>query len=143
MSSPTFASKRILPSVLFALAAGYLLLSPALPQLGGWGSPWIRQWTMFSGVGVGLPKGTFILEEADGTAIELPPLAVAGLSRYPVRQPIYYYDGYVGSADDLALYADVTCRHLREGSRLRFSGTIAQKYDWLAVENALVCEASQ
>ena len=52
------AERDALPRRLaFLLLAGFILLTPALPQLFGVQGMFLRQWTMFSGVGVGLLKG--------------------------------------------------------------------------------------
>lgn len=140
MAEPVRPLRRPFAAAAFTAMAAYMLFSPALPQLFGTGAPMVRQWTMFSGVGVGLPKGTFRIEYADGRTEDLSPLEVAGMTRYPVRRPIYRFDGYAKGPEGLAHFAAATCTTLPEGARLTFDGVLAERRHWTRMEAMRVCE---
>lgn len=124
----------------FVLVAAYLLLSPALPQLFGWGGPWVRQWTMYSEVGFGLLKGEFTVQYADGRSERLAPLDVLGLSRYP---DIFHYqfEPWVTDASDLAEYAAAFCASERELMSLAFDGQVGVMDGWAELSADQLCAA--
>ena len=131
----------------FALAALYITLSPALPQLLGWGAPVVRAWTMYSGVGAGLPKGDFTARYADGRIQTLTALQVRGLERYP---DVFHYtfDGLIDAPEGLAAWAADFCAASQDLESLSFSGRIGSPDGWvthdaddLCAGPALVAEA--
>src|SRR6056297_1399736 len=93
----------------FALAALYITLSPMAPQLFGWGAPLVRPWTMYSGVGEGLPKGVFTARYADGREQRLTALQIMGLERYPDTFH-YSFKARISAPQDLAAWARDFCQ---------------------------------
>jgi len=113
----------------FALAASYIALSPALPQIFGWGAPFVRQWTMYSAVGEGLPKGVFTVHHEDGRQARLTPLQVRGLERYP-DDFHYTFETRVLRPEDLARWAEEMCAREPGLTRLSFQGRIGAADGW-------------
>jgi hypothetical protein len=123
----------------FALAASYIALSPALPQIFGWGAPFVRQWTMYSEVGEGLPKGVFTAHYEDGRTQALTPLQVRELERYP--DVVHYaFEGRVFSPDQLGLWAGRLCEAEPGLTRLSFEGRIGAADGWITHSSGDVCD---
>lgn len=122
----------------FALAALYITLSPALPQLLGWGAPVVRQWTMYSGVGEGLPKGEFTARYADGGRQTLTALQVRGLERYPDVFH-YTYAARLDTPQDLARWAADLCAQSPELVSLSFEGRIGARDGWVVHSAENLC----
>lgn len=124
----------------FALVISYIALSPALPQIFGWGAPIVRQWTMYSEVGEGLPKGVFTAHYDDGRTQTLTPLQVRGLQRYP--DVVHYaFEDRVFSPDQLGVWARELCRGEPQLARLSFEGRIGTCDGWIAHSDQDVCGA--
>jgi hypothetical protein len=129
-----------LKRTLFALVASYIALSPALPQIFGWGAPFVRQWTMYSGVGEGLPKGVFTLHREDGREERLTPLQVRGLERYP-DDFHYTFETRVLRGEDLAGWVEHLCSHEPGLARISFEGRIGASDGWIAYSSADLCSS--
>lgn len=122
----------------FVLIAAFILIAPAMPQLFGINSPFFRPWTMFSGVGVGLLKGTFTEVAPDGTTRAHDPQAVLGVTRYELftaTPPAYL----VHADEHLSRVTARFCADLPEGSRLRYSGWRQTRRGWVPLTSDDVC----
>lgn len=124
-------------SAFFALAA-FILLGPAPGQLFDQRSPWLREWIMYSDVGVGLPKGVFAVHDASGPVAEYTPLQAAGLERYP-RIVHYFFDRRIFEQAHLTRYAADLCETLSPGQRLSFDGVVGTRKGWVPMPVANVC----
>lgn len=122
----------------FALAASYIALSPALPQIFGWGAPFVRQWTMYSRVGEGLPKGVFTAHYGDGREVQLTPLQVRGLARYP-DDVFYTFETRVLRVQELARWAADLCAREPDLTRLSFEGRIGAADGWIVHSDPDLC----
>lgn len=122
----------------FALAASYIALSPALPQVFGWGAPFVRQWTMYSGVGEGLPKGVFTAHYEDGREEQFTPLQARGLDRYP-DDFHYTFDARVLRRQDLARWVEDLCTRVPDLTRLSFEGRIGAADGWFVHSDPDLC----
>ncbi len=122
----------------FAALAAFILLAPAPGQLFDQHSPWLREWIMYSGVGVGIPKGVFVVHDETGGTAELTPLAAAGLERFP-RIPHYYFEGRVFEPAHLARFATSICADLPVGQRVSFVGDVGTRHGWTAMPVEDVC----
>lgn len=125
--------------VAILLLGGYALFSPALPQVAGIGAPYVRQWTMFSGSGVGVAKGVFSLRAKGQTVRELSPLEAAGLARYPAHVPIYRFDRLISDEADIVRLAEPTCASLEPDQSLWFEGRVGRGLGWAEPQALLVC----
>ncbi len=124
--------------VAFVAVAAFLLLGPAPGQLFGAHSFFLREWIMFAGVGVGIPKGVFTLHTADGAALPLTPTQVVGVTAYPqIRH--YLFDKRVFEDADIKLFAGRVCDQAQEGERLSFEGFIGTRLGWRAVSVDDIC----
>lgn len=124
--------------VAFFGVAAFLLLGPAPGQIFGAHSPFLREWIMFAGVGVGIPKGVFTLHTADGEALPLTPQEVAGVTSYPqIRH--YLFDKRVFEDADIKLFSGRICDRATEGERLSFDGFIGTRLGWRAVSVDDIC----
>ncbi len=125
----------------FLALAAFVLLGPAPGQLFGQHSPWLREWVMYSGVGVGIPKGVFMVHDETGAmAAEYTPLAAAGLDRYP-RMTHYYFEGRVWEPAHMARFAALLCSDLSPGMRLSFAGQVGTRQGWAPMPVDDVCAA--
>ncbi len=118
--------------IAFAALAAFILLGPAPGQLFGVHSMFLREWVMFSGAGIGLPKGRFTLHRADG-AVTLSPLEVVALPSYmalPLERRIF-------EPADVKAFAARICSDPHETARLSFEGSVATFTGWrdLAVQD--------
>jgi hypothetical protein len=103
-------------------------------------SPWLREWIMYSGVGVGIPKGLFTIHDESGPIADLTPLEAADLERYP-KITHYYFSGLIGQAADLARFAEPLCSGLPQGQWVSFSGYVGTRQGWAKMRMDDVCAA--
>lgn len=130
-------TQRMAPAfrrAVFAMLAAFILLGPAPGQLFGMHSVLLREWLMFSGAGVGLLKGSFMLHRADG-AVTLSPLEVAALPSY-LALPL---DRRVYEPAALKAFAARICGDGRETARLSFSGSVGAFTGWRRLTAHDVC----
>lgn len=125
----------------FALLAAFILLSPAPGQLFGAHSPFLREWVMFSGVGVGIPRGDFIVARDGREVARRTPLEALGLAAYPqIRH--YAFEERVVEDADLARFARALCEEAGEGGRVGFVGSVGTRQGWRPIEVEDVCRAA-
>ena len=67
MSAANSTDASPLRRAVFGLVAAFILLAPAMPQVFGVHAPVFRPWVMFSGVGLGLLRGDFIVSRGGET----------------------------------------------------------------------------
>ena len=133
--------KTALRRYAFVGLALLILLSPAPGQLFGQHSAWLREWVMYSGVGVGLPKGLFVVHDEAGIVAEYTPLAAAGLDRYP-QIVHYYFPGRIAEPAHLARFATDLCAKIEEGQRISFTGDVGTRQGWMPMSSENVCDHS-
>lgn len=122
----------------FAGAAVYILLSPALPQLFDIGSPWVRPWTMYSGVGEGLPKGVFTARYESGAEEYLTALQVRDLPRYP-NTFHYEFDYWVHDEASFRAFAADFCESRSSLVSLSFEGRVGAPDGWASHQVGDLC----
>jgi hypothetical protein len=124
-------------TVVFAFLASLIVLGPFAAQILEMRSPLLRPWTMFSGVGVGILKGVFTHERADGSRADMTPLQVRGLDRYPVIRGTQFQ--YLVSDDrDLRRFAGDYCDQV--GGALAFNGWVGTRTGWRSLEAQNICD---
>ena len=122
----------------FCARAPFIPLGPIFPQAFAVHSPLFRPWTMFSGVGVGILKGSFRVEDGQGPAREMTPLELLGLERYPrIRQ--YHFEERVRDPEDLRKFVAEYCDGLAPGARLSFAGHVGTREGWRALKGDDLC----
>lgn len=122
----------------FALLAAFVLLSPAPGQIFGAHTALLREWVMFSGVGVGIPRGDFLVAGEGREILRVSPLQALGLDAYPqIRH--YSFDKRVLADADLARFAERLCGGLRPGERVSFEGVVGTRAGWRETRVEDVC----
>ena len=122
----------------FAAAALYILLSPALPQLLGVGSPWVRPWQMYASVGEGLPKGVFTARYENGHEERLSALQVLGAPRYPDTFH-YTFEYRVFDEASFRHFAAQFCGSQAGLTSLSFQGRVGSREGWVTHQVADLC----
>jgi hypothetical protein len=122
-------------AIFFAFAA-LILLGPFAAQVLGSKSRLFRPWTMFSAVGVGIPKGEFIGTAPDGSVRRLTPLQVLGIDRYPVMLSFEYQTSAKGDGGLRKFASDYCAKH---GGKLSFRGYIGSRQGWHAADADDLC----
>lgn len=124
---------------LFIAFALFILLGPAPGQLFGNHSPWLREWVMYSGVGIGIPKGVFTVQDGTNPSLEYSPLQAAGLEQYP-RIAHYTFDRRVFDVSDLSRFAAPLCADMSADQRVSFSGYVGTRRGWVPVLANDLCQ---
>ncbi len=125
----------------FGLIALVILLGPAPGQLFGLHSPALREWVMYSGVGVGLLRGRFVIEEAGREIAAMTPLQALDLKRYP-KVKHYFFEHRVFAPADLAGYAAGLCAAAGPGQTVAYLGEVGTRQGWRPMAVADVCAAT-
>ena len=123
-----------MPRPIALAIAAWILFSPALIQLAGWDSPFIRSWQMYGSVGVGAPYGHFRITRAGDATTTYRLLDILGLSH--IRE-LQQYPGS-GSLNQtfippsaLVQVAEPLCRSLAPDDELIFEGRVAAPGGWI------------
>lgn len=138
-AAPPFVQAQ-LRRALFTACAMFILLGPAPGQLFGNHSAWLREWIMYSGVGIGIPKGMFTVQGGADDGAVYTPLQAAGLERYP-RIAHYSFEQRIFDPSGLARFAAPLCASLSDDQRLAFSGHVGTRQGWEPLADPDVCQA--
>ena len=125
---------------LFVVFGAFILVSPVFPQVFKIGQPWIRQWTMFSGVGTGLMKGEFQVQYQNGETANISPLEFMGLTRYPNTFD-YEFQRRILSVKDLERLGQVFCDGHENIASLTYTGRIGIPTGWANLTTENLCKA--
>lgn len=127
----------------FGLIALFILLAPAAGQVFGVHHLLLREWVMYSGVGVGIPQGEFLIWRDDTVVARLSPLDALDLPAYP-RVIHYTFEHRILSNEDFAGFATRLCaeRGTYGGDRVSFEGVIGTREGWQAASQDNLCERS-
>lgn len=124
--------------IAFCLILAFIYLGPAPGQLFGQHSPWLREWIMFSGVGVGIPDGTFIVTAPDGSTEAFTPLEAAGLDQYPIIWH-YQFDRRILKKDQFEQFATALCDEAPATHDVSFDGAVGTREGWRAAQVDNIC----
>lgn len=125
----------------FVVCALFILLAPSAGQVFGVKHLLLREWVMYSGVGVGIPRGEFRIWRGDHPVATLSPLEVLGLPAYP--SVIHYTFAHRILDDaDLPAFAARLCEALadHDGDRVSFEGVVGTRDGWRSAQHADVCK---
>ncbi len=124
----------------FAVIALFILLAPAAGQIFGVKHLLLREWVMYSGVGVGIPKGEFRIWRGGQPVATLSPLEALELTAYP---PVIHYTfpHRILGDDDLPGFAAQLCARLEDhgGDRVSFEGVVGTRQGWRALRHEDLC----
>ena len=116
----------------------FIALGPAAGQIFGMHCAVLREWVMFSGSGIGVLKGRFVLHHAQGPDQVMTPLELLGLRHYPDAPPDEF-DRLVFEDADLKTAAAAVCRQHTDMSRLSFHGWVGTRQGWRPLDVDDVC----
>jgi hypothetical protein len=67
--------------VAFTAIAAFMVAGPAAEQIFGVQTPWLRSWTMFSAIGLGVIDASFEIRQPDGALVRLDRFEMLGAPR--------------------------------------------------------------
>lgn len=124
----------------FGLIALFILLAPAAGQVFGLHHLLLREWVMYSDVGVGIPKGEFRIWQGDIPVAQLSPLEALELEAYP---PVIHYTfaQRILSDEDFPRFAARLCaaRDAYGADRVSFEGMVGTRLGWRAASHDDLC----
>ncbi len=124
----------------FGLIALFILLAPAAGQVFGVHHLLLREWVMYSDVGVGIPKGEFRIWRDDIAVAQLTPLEALELEAYP---PIIHYTfaQRILSDEDFPRFAARLCAALDAYGvdRVSFEGMVGTRLGWRPASHDDLC----
>ena len=130
-----------LRAVIFCFFALLIGVGPFFPQVMNTGSPWLRPWVMYAGVGVGVLKGDFTATYADGSSSTLTPLEILNLENYH-KLRVFRYSHRVYNEVDLRRVVSPWCAaQSGQLSDLAFRGKVGLGRGWADVDVSGLCEA--
>ena len=128
--------------IAFGLFAVLIYLGPAPGQIFGSHSPWLREWVMFSGVGVGIPNGRFVVRHEDGAETMHTPLEAADIEQYPLILH-YLFENRIFATEHFTHFAAPLCATAPETSSVRFEGAVGTRQGWQALKIENICASSE
>lgn len=143
VSPPQFRGLPILVrNIAFGLFAVLIYLGPAPGQLFNSHSPWLREWVMFSGVGVGIPYGRFVVRHEDGVETIHTPLEAADIEQYPLILH-YLFESRIFATEHFAHFAAPLCATVPETSSVSFDGAVGTRQGWQPVQIENICASGE
>jgi len=124
----------------FTAIALFILLAPAAGQIFGVHHLLLREWVMYSGVGVGIPKGEFRIWQGDQPLATLSPLEALDLPAYP-RVIHYTFPHRILRDEDFPRFAARLCGALadHDADRVSFEGVIGTREGWRSARHHDLC----
>ncbi len=122
------ATARRLRLVAFALIATFIVGGPFVRQIAGIETHWLRGWTMFSAIGLGVIDARFTIRDASGVYV---PLVRFELLQAP-------RDGRIKRIDDtreLETVVDRLCKAAGTGADIRVVARQAVRNGWAVVDD--------
>lgn len=116
----------------------FIMFGPAAGQIFGRHYGFLREWIMFSGSGIGVLKGRFVLHRAEKPDQEMTPLEMLGLRTYPDASPDEF-GRLVFNVGGLRRIGAPVCDRQTEVTRLSYKGWVGTRQGWRALEVADIC----
>ena len=128
----------------FVVCALFILLAPAAGQVFGVHHLLLREWVMYSDVGVGIPRGEFRIWRGDDPVATLSPLEALDLPAYP-RVIHYTFAHRVLDDADFPAFAARLCAMLADhhGDRVSFEGAVGTRAGWRHVQHDDLCAGAK
>lgn len=124
----------------FGVIALFILLAPSAGQVFGVNHLLLREWVMYSGVGIGIPKGEFRIWRGDQIVATLSPLEALDLPAYP--SVIHYtFQHRILGDEDFPGFAAQLCAALadHDADRVSFEGVIGTRQGWRSAREGDLC----
>ncbi|TPI40924.1 hypothetical protein FJW07_06535 [Mesorhizobium sp. B3-1-9] len=112
--------------VAFTAIAAFMIAGPAVDQIFGVQTPWLRSWTMFSAIGLGVIDASFEIRQPDGALIPLDRFEMLGASR----------DGRlkrIESREELASVVKRLCTVAGQGADIRVRARLGTRNGWQTI----------
>ncbi|TPL40180.1 hypothetical protein [Mesorhizobium sp. B2-4-6] len=109
--------------VAFTAIAAFMIAGPAAEQIFGVQTPWLRSWTMFSAIGLGVIDASFEIRQPDGVLIPLDRFEMLGAPR----------DGglkRIESREELASVVKRLCTVAGQGADIRVRARLGTRNGW-------------
>ncbi|TPI18086.1 hypothetical protein [Mesorhizobium sp. B4-1-1] len=109
--------------VAFTAIAAFMIAGPATEQIFGVQTPWLRSWTMFSAIGLGVIDASFEIRQPDGVLIPLDRFEMLGAPR----------DGglkRIESREELASVVKRLCTVAGQGADIRVHARLGTRNGW-------------
>ena len=108
--------------------AAFMVAGPAAEQVFGVQTPWLRSWTMFSAIGLGVVDASFEIRQPDGALVPLDRFEMLGGPR----------DGrlkWIQGRDDLASVIKRLCTVAGQGADIRVRARQATRGGWQVIHS--------
>jgi hypothetical protein len=109
--------------VAFIAIAAFMVAGPVAEQVFGVRTAWLRSWTMFSAIGLGVIDASFEIRQADGALVPLDRFQMLGARR----------DGklkWIQNRDELASLIKRLCTVAGQGADIRVRARQAARSGW-------------
>ena len=112
-----------LRSFAFMAIAGFMIAGPVAEQVFGVQSAWLRSWTMFSAIGVGVIDASFEIRRPDGALAPLDRFEMLGAPRAGKLK-------WIQDREELASVIERLCTAAGQGADIRVRARRATRSGW-------------
>ena len=110
----------------FMAIAGFMIAGPAAEQIFGVQSPWLRSWTMFSAIGLGVIDASFEIRGPDGALVPLDRFAMLGAPRNGRLK-------WIQNPEELASVIKRLCAVAGQGADIRVRARLGTRGGWQTI----------
>jgi hypothetical protein len=107
----------------FIAIAGFMIAGPVAEQVFGVQSAWLRSWTMFSAIGVGVIDASFEIRQPDGALVPLDRFEMLGAPRNGRLK-------WIQNREELASVTRRLCAAAGQGADIRVRARQATRSGW-------------
>ncbi|MDX8462980.1 hypothetical protein [Mesorhizobium humile] len=112
--------------VAFTAIAAFMIAGPAAEQIFGVQSPWLRSWTMFSAIGLGVIDASFETRRPDGALVPLDRFEMLGAPRNGKLK-------WIQNRDELASVIKRLCTVAGQGADIRVRARLGTRSGWQTI----------
>lgn len=112
--------------IAFTAIAGFMIAGPAAEQIFGVQSPWLRSWTMFSAIGLGVIDASFEIRRPDGALVPLDRFEMLGAPRNGRLK-------WIQNRDELAFVIKQLCTAAGQGADIRVHARLGTRSGWQTI----------
>ena len=111
--------------VAFTAIAAFMIAGPAAEQIFGVQSPWLRSWTMFSAIGLGVIDASFEIRQPHGTLVPLDRFAMGAHRDGTLKR--------IESREELASVIKRLCTVAGQGADIRVRARLGTRSGWQTI----------
>jgi hypothetical protein len=112
--------------VAFTAIAAFMIAGPAAEQIFGVQSPWLRSWTMFSAIGLGVIDASFEIRQPNGALVPLDRFAMLGAPRNGKLK-------WIQNREELASVIKRLCTVAGQGADIRVRARLGTRSGWQTI----------